>query len=280
MTSNKLVIYHAGCPDGFTAAWVVHSVPGWKHAEFIPARWGDDPPNVEGKDVMVVDFGYSKDTILAMREVANSVTVLDHHQSTIDMLGDLEGCTLDVSKSGAMLTWEHFYPDREAPRLVQHIMDRDLWLWKLPHTDEILAYVDTLPYDFDRYDALAELMEYEDKYQEYIKYGEIIINFRNREVDRMCSNAYWGTLPPDENGNQESILMVNASTMMSYIGNKLAAREDNENGTAAVWWIDRRGRRNFSLRAVGNASVRELCEARGGGGHPKAAGFVVGEVDK
>ncbi len=57
MTANRrpmLVIYHGGCPDGFTAAWVVHKV--YPEAEFYPGVYGQAPPDVAGRDVILVDF--------------------------------------------------------------------------------------------------------------------------------------------------------------------------------------------------------------------------------
>lgn len=35
------VIYHAGCTDGFCAAWLFHKV--FPCAEFVPAQYGDTP---------------------------------------------------------------------------------------------------------------------------------------------------------------------------------------------------------------------------------------------
>ena len=52
--SDRIVIYHAGCADGFCAAWLL-----WREfpdAQFVPAHYGDVPPDVTGKIVYVVDF--------------------------------------------------------------------------------------------------------------------------------------------------------------------------------------------------------------------------------
>ena len=49
---NNIVLYHAGCPDGFGAAWAC-----WKkfgdNAEYMPVSHGSPPPNVEGKNVYI-----------------------------------------------------------------------------------------------------------------------------------------------------------------------------------------------------------------------------------
>jgi len=48
-----------------------------------------------------------------------------------------------------MITWNHFFPNQEAPRLIDHIQDRDLWQFKIPRTREVQAAIFSYPYDFD-----------------------------------------------------------------------------------------------------------------------------------
>jgi len=56
---KPLVIYHAGCPDGVTAAWVVKKRFG--DVDLHPGRYGEPPPDVTSRDVYVVDFTYGDD---------------------------------------------------------------------------------------------------------------------------------------------------------------------------------------------------------------------------
>jgi len=55
MTTRPICVYHANCVDGFAAAWVVkkafHSV-----VDFHPGIYGEPPPDVSGRDVVLVDF--------------------------------------------------------------------------------------------------------------------------------------------------------------------------------------------------------------------------------
>jgi len=58
MSDRPLVIYHGACRDGFCAAWCVwRRMPG---AEFVPAMYGNPPPDVDGRDVVIVDFSYDR----------------------------------------------------------------------------------------------------------------------------------------------------------------------------------------------------------------------------
>ncbi len=75
---KPLVIYHANCADGFTAAWAVRQA---MDAEFHPGVYGEAPPEVAGRDVILVDFCYPFDVLMQLGLSARSVLVLDHHKS-------------------------------------------------------------------------------------------------------------------------------------------------------------------------------------------------------
>lgn len=75
---KPLVIYHANCADGFTAAWAVRQAI---EADFHPAVHGAPPPPAEGRDLVLVDFCYPPHVMLDLQQVARSILVLDHHKS-------------------------------------------------------------------------------------------------------------------------------------------------------------------------------------------------------
>ncbi len=75
---KPLVIYHSNCADGFSAAWAVRQAI---EAEFCPGVHGTPPPDVTGRDVIMVDFCYPPSVMLQLQLVANSILVLDHHKS-------------------------------------------------------------------------------------------------------------------------------------------------------------------------------------------------------
>ena len=79
---KPLCIYHAHCLDGFTAAWVVkkHFGFGADKIDFHAAQYGEEPPFVLGRDVIMVDFSFKRDMLIDMAKVANAIVMLDHHQ--------------------------------------------------------------------------------------------------------------------------------------------------------------------------------------------------------
>lgn len=72
---KTLCIYHGNCADGFGAAWVVRKALG-ESVEFVPGVYGQEPPDVEGKDVIIVDFSYKYDVLVKMSWKAHSIIIL------------------------------------------------------------------------------------------------------------------------------------------------------------------------------------------------------------
>lgn len=65
----------------------------------------------------------------------------------------LDFAHFDMTKSGAVLTWEYFH-DKSVPKLLLHIQDRDIWKWSIPGSDEILTALDCYPQEFEIWDDL------------------------------------------------------------------------------------------------------------------------------
>ena len=146
--SVNVIIYHANCTDGFGAAY-----SAWKRlgnrAEYYACKHGDDPPNVKGKNVAILDFSFDNSTTKQMIELAESLIVIDHHKSAMVELHDVTETKFDMTKSGAMLTWDFFHPGIESPKLISYIQDRDLWTWELPYSREFSAAFDMVPFEFE-----------------------------------------------------------------------------------------------------------------------------------
>lgn len=82
----SLCIYHGNCADGFGAAWAVRDVLG--DIEFHPGIYQDPPPDVTGKDVVIVDFSYKREVLRDMARKAHSILILDHHKSAAEDIFD------------------------------------------------------------------------------------------------------------------------------------------------------------------------------------------------
>ena len=265
---KSLCIYHGNCLDGFGAAWAVRHALG-DNVAFYKGIHQQSPPDVTGMDVFLVDFSYKKKVLEDMLKVAASITILDHHISAENDLsvllkaGKVQGL-FDMNKSGAMLAWEWFIPDRPAPELIAYIQDRDLWQFKLKGTREINAALASYPYDFEVWD---NLMESADGIDILKRDGEAIERRLQKDVKELIASGVRRMVI----GGHDVPVLNASSAYVSDAGHIMSIGE----AFAACYW-DHADGRSFSLRSSDDGiDVAEVAKKYGGGGHEKAAGFTV-----
>jgi len=155
---RTIVFYHGGCPDGFGGAYAA-----WKKlgdtAEYIPLHRGDDLPDVTGANVYFIDFVYEQDVMDALASKAGSLTALDHHEGVRTVTESMPNFVFDNDRSGATLAWDFFHEGQSRPKLLEHIQDDDLFLFKLPDTRAILSYIGVNPFTFEFWDQMAANLE-------------------------------------------------------------------------------------------------------------------------
>lgn len=259
----SMCIYHGNCADGFGAAWAVRKALG--EIDFYPGKYHEPPPDVAGKDVVMVDFSYKRPVLLEMAEKANSILILDHHKTAAEDLVDLpENVTakFDIGHSGAMLAWEHFFPGQEPPLLLLHIEDRDLWRFALQNTRQIQASVFSYPYDFQVWDTLMAMAP-----DMLAAEGEAIDRKHFKDIRELL-----GVTTREMMIGGHRVPVANLPyTMSSDAGHELAKGRP----FAACYW-DTPGGRVFSLRSTNEGEdVSAVAKQYGGGGHRNASGFTV-----
>lgn len=279
---NPLVIYHGGCWDGFCAAWIARRALG--ECEFVPAQYDQDPPDVTGREVYILDFSYKRPVMLEIMAKAKKVVVLDHHKTAVAELAgivqELDDSTtvlpsirFDMNKSGGRLAWEYFREARKsmseswitASWLVDYTEDRDLWRWKLPYSRAINANLRSHPLDFQVWDDLSTLSVVDgpdaDAFQEG---GAAILRREKQIVDEHVKHA------TEIEMDGHKILAVNATVLFSEIAGELAKNRP----FGAAYFIRAGDTRVWSLRSTDDGvDVSEIAKRHGGGGHEHAAGF-------
>ena len=258
--SVNCVIYHADCTDGFGAAYSAWKQLG-NRAEYHACKHGTPPPNVAGKVVVILDFSFDNATTKKMIAEADGLLVIDHHKSAMVELHDISNTVFDMTKSGAILSWEFFHPGKEAPKFIKYIQDRDLWKWELEYSKEFSAAFDMVPFEFEEFEKFEDDSVFDDA----CKRGSYILAYSKTVVKKVCEKAQ----PRKIDG--KDVLVVNASHWMSEIGARLAPDCD----FALIWfWDHEDALTKVSLRAFHDAvDVSEISKKFGGGGHKKAAGF-------
>src|SRR4051812_40401811 len=97
--TRPLVIYHAGCKDGWTAAWIAHNAFEGD-CDLVSAHHGHPPPDVAGRDVYVLDFSYKRPVMQDLLASAARVCVLDHHKTAQAELAYLCDGSAEEFRSG------------------------------------------------------------------------------------------------------------------------------------------------------------------------------------
>lgn len=280
-------IYHSPCADGFTAAWAVRKA--WPDMEFIGHNYGQPMPEVSGKNVLIVDYSFKHAALEAMGKVAKSVTVIDHHKSAeadlqpfaVPFMGDLlvpealaerdvrVQAYFDMDRSGAMLAWAHAHGViTPAPKLVQHVEDRDLWRFKLEGTREISANIFSYEYDFHTWDNIAATLDDRLGWEEFVAEGTALERKFNKDLRDLLPQVKRTMII-----GGYAVPVANVPYMFaSEAGNILSKGER----FAACYYDANDGLRRFSLRAQeGGLDVSQIAVSYGGGGHAKAAGFAM-----
>lgn len=273
--TRRVCFYHAGCPDGFGAAWTLSRV--WRgEGEFI-ARGHDDRADARRfEDALLVfaDIAPANDELRSLCEHAAQVIVLDHHVTARDRFeSDLELANavaaeghevhFDLTHSGAMLTWLSFAGDQEPPDLLRYVEDQDLWNWKLPASQEVNAAIDSYPHDFEVWSELATR-----KVSELAAEGAPILRANAMAVERSLRQA-----KPLRVGGRR-VEAVNASQNRSSLGHELARRAAFGAPWGCVYRLEG-DRVRASLYSIGDFDVAAIAASYGGGGHHNAAGFSV-----
>ena len=276
---RHVCIFHAGCPDGFGAAWAAWL--RWGEAERYVPRGHEDPLRAheyDGAFVLFADIAPPPRAYRPLAEHAARLVVLDHHLSAQRDFGadpflarDLvEGgheVRFDLTRCGAALAWGWLHPHEPLPDLLAYVEDQDLWRWTLPRSREVNAAIASYPREFSAWSKLAAT-----PVDELAEQGAPIVRAQRMDVERALANAQPIAL------GRLRVEAVNARTQRAELGHALASRARFGAACGAVYRVE--GRKvDVSLYSIGELDVAELAASFGGGGHKNAAGFSVDLAD-
>jgi len=259
-----LVLYHADCSDGFGAAY-----SAWKKfgdmAEYMPILYKTDPPDVRGKIVYILDYGFPRNITEKIAMDADKLIIIDHHVTNKDIVELAPEHIFDISHSGSVLAWKYFHPDIPVPLLLKYVEDKDLWRFLLPDSKEVSRWFANLPADFNTWDRMIADFENEDTRRAFIAEGGRILTQVNKVIDDLVSRAK----PIIFEGYKT--LIIETPVFHSEVGNALA----NKLPPIGIVCVEKNGKFSVSLRSDGTVDVSKLAEKYGGGGHKSASGFVL-----
>jgi len=228
--------------------------------------------SVRGKKVFIVDFSFDADTLKKLKDEAKEVHWYDHHKTSIPIHEALGWGVIDLSESGASLTWKREYPGKELPRILAYVRDKDIWEWKLPKSREInMALREREDIHDPKGSTWQTLLDHltEEDFQQMTEIGARALRSQRLRMLEGAQKAF----EVDFHGHKA--LAVNWSLESSEMGEYIYKELGYEiaiifNYTGQNW--------SFSLRSD-RLDTSHLAKTYGGGGHPGASGFRTDDIE-
>lgn len=261
-----IVLYHAGCTDGFTAAWAAFRALG-KTAEYIAVEHQIAPPEgLVGKTIYLLDFTYTRPIMEQLITDNIQVTAIDHHVTVEDVTKMTHDYRYALDKSGARLAWEYFHPEEVVPFLVRVVEDMDLFRFALPETVTLFDWLDLYDFDFKTYTKLVRQLESPAGLRRALRQGTSLRAYREKVIERLLKNNTY-----EVQFGEYQVPCMNTSMFHGEIATALSQGR----AFGVAWRASQKGI-YVALRSVeGALDVGQLAKQFGGGGHAHAAGFLV-----
>lgn len=293
---NIIILYHANCLDGFTAAFYAAKFFGVDEDKLIPVEYGKPAPKLNGEHVLIVDFSYPVAQLKKIK--AKSILILDHHISAEKDLAELprplhgempnDGiwAVFNQKKSGASLVWWWFHkpyaPPEEMPLLIQHVEDRDLWKFKLNGTKDFNAHLAIKDKTFDQWQKVHD-MSVSQRHQFY-KTGAALRKQHEMQCRQYLKSCYAGSIVvKSQEQDKKKLLTVPVYNVPFTHTSDLCDLflTENNRPIVATFYHDSEGMKKWSLRSAkdGGPDVSIIAKQYGGGGHKNAAGFTTSAED-
>jgi len=265
--------YHKNCPDGFACAWTA-----WKtfknKAEYIPLNYqASFDYDIKNKKVYFLDVCPNRKILENLKKNNCEIVIIDHHLSTKRNL-DLASpgsfiIRLNMRRCAAVLTWKYFFPEKKIPKMLLYIEDIDLWKFKKRFSREMVAFINSIDFDFKKWNRLMKDIEDANKRKKYILTGKEIVKHENEIIEQVVQKAKKVKM------GKIKTLVVNSSVLISEIGDALVKQLP----PMAIIWFKTGDAKRVSLRSNGKVDVSKIAEKYGGGGHKCAAGFAIKSKD-
>ncbi|MDB5265738.1 MAG: hypothetical protein JWM39_451 [Parcubacteria group bacterium] len=265
---RTVILYHGNCPDGFGGAYAA-----WKKfgdsAEYFPLHRGTPlQEGLEGAHLYFIDFCYAKEDMDHFVSIASKVTVLDHHEGVADVIQAMPEYVYETELSGAGIAWRYFHPETPLPTLLAHVQDDDLFLFALPDTKALMAYLEVHPLTFESWDEMAKKLDDPIEREPFFEKTRIYAEYFELLAEEAAGHAKLVSFEGHKIYFASSHPM---KSMKSLIGNKLARKK----GPFALVITAHPNGYGVSIRGDGTIDVSKIAQKFGGNGHPSASGFLI-----
>jgi oligoribonuclease NrnB/cAMP/cGMP phosphodiesterase (DHH superfamily) len=298
------VIYHRGCYDGFAGFFILNKTKRIHDKAIVypdvPSA-KDIPPNIENKNVIIIDVAYKREILKGIIDVAKKVTFIDHHDSIRKDVKSLQvsephEIIYDENMCGATLVWKYFYGNKNKkkinfPLFLKYISDNDTGKWILKYTKPFMLglsvnYSAELSYEnivrwkklFDK----KEVIKLIKKGTTYREYHDFLLesNVRKYSMLRFPSEKVFNEFPDMfKKVGQYKVAVYNGGgcPSASSLGERFMEKVDCD---FVIMWNYQFDKREYvmALRSGGKeeeeekiVDVGQIAKIFGGGGHKKAS---------
>lgn len=292
------IIYHRGCYDGFSGFFILHQTKTIdKNAIIYPdvPSAKDLPPNLENKNVIIIDVAYKKEILESIIKIAKKVTFIDHHSSIFEDIKSLNikkpnEIVYNEKMCGATLVWKYFFRNNKNkekyPLFLKYISDNDRGEWSLKYTKPFMLGL-TVNYSteptnenlqkwkklFDKKE-ITNLIKRGKIYQEYHNYL-LDVNYKKYSMLRFPSERIFNDFPNEfERVGQYKVAVYNGGgcPTASSLGEKMMKKI---NCDFVLMWNYQFDKKEYViiLRSGENVNVGKIAKLFGGGGHDQASAF-------
>ncbi len=296
------IIYHKGCLDGFSGFFVAH-ISGRLTKdvyiyEDVPST-NRIPPDIDGKDMLIIDVAYKKEVLEEIFKYARSVVFIDHHDSIKYDVQELykkynnentpenekNRITIiyDDTRCGATLAWSYLFESHKIPLFLKYVEDQDTGKWVYPKTRSFIFAIRAYYYLSTEAVSLSkwsELMNKENvaklikkgRYMKHYNDHIVSVNIPKHTLERFPSKKVYDMNPNifDKPG-QYKVAVYCGHNCPSVTELSVGVMERVDCDFCIMWVYNLDSKKYVLSMRSKYVDIGEICKIFGGGGHKLAA---------
>lgn len=300
---NFYVLYHADSDGRYAGhcAFQYFERNKVRNVTYIEVQYGQPFPVLldqldRNSVILILDFSYVRDVMIDVSKHAGYVLVLDHHKGAAEELAGLEDqmqCQSDIvfnmAKSGALLAFEYFTPQRSIPWVCKFINDRDLWAKQYENSRYLESFIRKNLKAEKAGHAWPMWVELENNVvtlNNAIGEGKTIADYEDKQIDKVFKSKLHKIIDFRFNGVNYKACIYNCPGLMhSEIAEKFYSSLDVD--LTIAWRVIQSGDQVlFSFRSPKRVDVSQIARSfaklqggLSGNGHPSAAGATMSLVN-
>lgn len=176
------VLFHHPCNDGFLSLVLLREAGILDSNCYIRGAAPDLnilPPNISGKNVIIVDLNLKKKIIMDIIGVSKSVLFIDHHINKDDVhkISHKNFASIyDPRKSACMIIWLKYFKNKKTPSLIKYIDDNDRMANQYNETSVFIAAYE-VHFNTENVSTREKIIEKMDKVASLLK--------NNKDVEKL-----------------------------------------------------------------------------------------------